>query len=450
MTIPSPYLNSDKKSFAAESCLVRWPKILTGAIDDVHRTVMELDSEKESEKIEEGKSIISSVTKLKHELGKNAKLTPLEGSDRAIKEYNDALEALPEGQKSWLGAPWLYSECYMYQRLSTYFKNTKHWTSYDVFLRQKTETFHKSAGGVGELAARYQRLAGELKDISPDVLQILFNEFVDISLWGNATDLSLLTSISLEDIQSLQGAAARKKNEKNILVNDTDDIWKTISGTSGGRIDFVLDNSGFELLTDLAFALFLLDSKLADHVVLHPKNIPWFVSDVLPKDFDYLVAQLQQPGFFPDDHRESLDYLAERLIEYHSNNKLTIKTSDFWTSYCPFWEIKAGGINGGSEVHEFLKASKLVFYKGDLNHRKILGDVEWPRDTKFTTAIQSMADAGVKFATLRTIKADVVAGLPTGREEALEKEWLALGNDNKYGWAWSGKYAVIEYSSGQK
>lgn len=36
---------------------------------------------------------------------------------------------------------------------------------------------------------------------------LLFKEFIDISLWGNATDLSLLAgNVTLEDIKSVQGA----------------------------------------------------------------------------------------------------------------------------------------------------------------------------------------------------------------------------------------------------
>ena len=39
--------------------------------------------------------------------------------------------------------------------------------------------------------------------------KILFMEMCEICLWGNATDLSLLTSLSYDDIQKLQGSEAR-------------------------------------------------------------------------------------------------------------------------------------------------------------------------------------------------------------------------------------------------
>ena len=50
-----------------------------------------------------------------------------------------------------------------------------------------------------------------------EVLHLLFKEFIDISLWGNATDLSLLAgNVTLEDIKSVQGAEVRKRMKKNI------------------------------------------------------------------------------------------------------------------------------------------------------------------------------------------------------------------------------------------
>lgn len=36
-------------------------------------------------------------------------------------------------------------------------------------------------------------------------------------------------------------------------------------------------------------------------VVLHPKNLPWFVSDVLPTDFTNTLSHLLDPSFFDCD-----------------------------------------------------------------------------------------------------------------------------------------------------
>ena len=52
-----------------------------------------------------------------------------------------------------------------------------------------------------------------------------------------------------EDIKRLQstGGDALAATEKNILGNNLTDLWEVVSTLEGGRIDFVLDNAGFEL-----------------------------------------------------------------------------------------------------------------------------------------------------------------------------------------------------------
>lgn len=55
-------------------------------------------------------------------------------------------------------------------------------------------------------------------------------------------------------------------------------------------IDVILDNSGMELYTDLVLADFLLAAGLAQHVRLHGKALPWFVSDVMTQDLDAMMG----------------------------------------------------------------------------------------------------------------------------------------------------------------
>lgn len=58
-----------------------------------------------------------------------------------------------------------------------------------------------------------------------------------------------------EDIKKLQstGGEALAATEKNILGNDIEEVWNTVSNLKGGRIDFVLDNAGFELYCDMVY-----------------------------------------------------------------------------------------------------------------------------------------------------------------------------------------------------
>lgn len=66
-----------------------------------------------------------------------------------------------------------------------------------------------------------------------------------------------------EDIKKLQstGGEALAATEKNILGNDIEEVWNIVSGLKGGRIDFVLDNAGFELYCDMVYGALSFSSS---------------------------------------------------------------------------------------------------------------------------------------------------------------------------------------------
>lgn len=284
----------------------------------------------------------------------------------------------------------------------------------------------------------------------------------EISLWGNATDLSLLTSLTYDDIQKLQGAEARKKAEKNILVNNLPAVYAVLSaaqksGKKDRRIDIVLDNAGFELYADLALAGYLLHSGLATEIVLHPKNMPWFVSDVVPADFGNLLNTLNNPASSfaadPDSHDPppalaltekhtvDLQFLFAHWAGLHAEGKLRLQSNEFWTMPGGYWRLPATA----PELWEDLKGAELVIYKGDLNYRKLTGDAAWDPTAPFEEAIGPLGgNSGVRTLALRTCKADVVVGLPQGKDEELRE------GDVQRKWAWSGKWAVAQFWDGKK
>ena len=123
--------------------------------------------------------------------------------------------------------------------MNSLFTTSKHWKSYDVFARQKISTFKSSRLALLELAARYKDLNQELESSTPhqnkapeqveEAEKLLFMEMCEICLWGNATDLSLLTSLTYEDIQKLQGTEARKASEENVVINDLPAAFDTLN-----------------------------------------------------------------------------------------------------------------------------------------------------------------------------------------------------------------------------
>lgn len=262
-------------------------------------------------------------------------------------------------------------------------------------------TFKSSRPAVLELAARYRELAQEAESgtsshgKSPEEIEqaerLLFSEMCEICLWGNATDLSLLTSLTYEDIQKLQGSQARKASQSNIIVNDLDAAFATMQKARHDkkdgerRVDIVLDNSGFELFVDLILAGYLLSAGLATTIVLHPKRLPWFVSDVTPKDFSDLLNSMADPQAFytaaddtgktypplSDEEVSNVKFLFEQWSQFHQDGKLIIRPHSFWTTQGCYWRMP----HVAPELFEDLKESELVLFKGDLNYRKLTNDV---------------------------------------------------------------------------
>lgn len=291
------------------------------------------------------------------------------------------------------------------RRISSIFKQTNKWKTYDLFARQKISTFKSSRPAVLELAARYKDIVTELEskhtikgantqEELEEAEKILFTEMAEICLWGNATDLSLLTNLSYEDIQKLQGSEARKSSEKNILVNDLGKAFSVLtkaqkSGQKERRVDIVLDNAGFELFVDLILAGYLIAAGLATTIVLHPKSIPWFVSDVLPQDFAELLGALADPqGFYStlseedkhagktvaplsDAETASLKFLFDHWSRIYAEGQLVLRPNNFWTAGGSYWRLP----KTSPSLHEDLKESELVIFKGDLNYRKLTADV---------------------------------------------------------------------------
>lgn len=219
----------------------------------------------------------------------------------------------------------------------------------------------------------------------------------EICLWGNATDLSLLTTLSYDDIQKLQGSEARRAAEANILVDDLDAAFDALVAAKRAksgpaerrRVDIVLDNAGFELFVDLILAGYLLEAGFATEIVLHPKEIPWFVSDVVPADFAALLNALANPKAFyetpsdeetlqdkkpePLSEREATDmaFLFSKWTELYAEGKILLRPNSFWTQGGSYWRLPAHC----PFLFDELKSSELVIFKGDLNYRKLTGDV---------------------------------------------------------------------------
>lgn len=424
---------------AEETARIRWPRILNDMVDDVQETMQEECTS--STKAEEGAGLIQELKTLKDDIVGDMPLTELSGtSSPDLRWFNDYIRS--SGRISWLDAPWLFAECYLYRRVHSLFLETNYWKTHDVFERQKKSTFVKSQVAVTELSLRYAKTVVNLEycDLNSAEQFSLFSEMAQVALWGNATDLSLLTHLSLEELQSLQGRETIRQSQRNIVDNDFQEVWSYLNSmeyvSSGRQVDIVLDNSGFELFTDLVFAAYLLERRIANQIRLHVKDFPWFVSDATRSDVEWLLNALSAAEYFPT--RAGIDVLLSRLVGFFRDGKIDIISNWFWTSGSSYHEMR----KRAPALLTDLKARDLVIFKGDLHYRKLTNDALWPYLTSFQQALGPLADeTGLRVFSLRTNKADVCVGLES--EEQLNELDAACPDG---AWVRNGKYAVASFN----
>jgi hypothetical protein len=304
----------------------------------------------------------------------------------------------------------------------------------------------KSRVAVEELASRYVQILADTRLLQyqskEEAKKLLFIEMTEIALWGNATDLSLLANLTLEDLQKLQGREAIQKSQRNIVDNDIDDVWSYFQRTAGQasrQIDIVLDNAGFEFFTDVLYAAYLLDAGISTSVRLHTKEFPWFVSDVISSDVESLFGHLDSSECFPC--RENLNQLVPRLRKFFQSGAITTTSDPFWTTPFSFHELPSKA----PTLFKELQKSYLVIFKGDLNYRKLTRDGMWPHTTPYEEALGPLGKhSGVKILSLRTNKSDVCVGVPTQSK-------VDVLNEEAPGGAWvrNGKYAVVSFNEGR-
>ncbi|XP_037293136.1 damage-control phosphatase ARMT1 isoform X2 [Manduca sexta] len=218
--------------------------------------------------------------------------------------------------------------------------------------------------------------------------------------------------------------------------------------------DIVCDNSGYELFADLCLAHFLISQKIVQKIRFHVKKMPWFVSDVTPRDFKFVVdscakasfnrqlpsepkpeppegeapPEVEPPKFLTSD---KLKEIGEQWARYVEDGTFIVLCDDFWTYPHVYRDMKKYDYN----MYRKLQYAVAVLFKGDLNYRKLLGERNVNPTVGFEAALQGFMPAPV--IALRTVKADLICGLPKGKWELLTK------TDDK--WMQTGDYGVIQF-----
>lgn len=420
----------DVGSFAYLTIKDRTPKILTKVIDTLHRHKSEFFEKHGEEGVEAEKKAISLLSKLRNELQTDKPIIPL--VDKCVDtdtwnqylEYQRSLLNEGDGEPRWFFSPWLFVECYMYRRIHEAIMQSPPIHDFDVFKESKDENFFESQDSIDTLCTHLLQLK-TVTDLEENQIQDEFFKFLQISLWGNKCDLALSGGESSSQKANIINSL--KDLKPFILVNETESLWALLSKLKKTaepptvRVDIVLDNSGFELVTDLVFADFLLSSELATEIHFHGKLIPWFVSDVTVRDFEWIVERMK------GSHLESMSICGAGWEAYVRMGKWVYHDHVFWTLPHPFCAMP----QVAPDLYAELQKAGIVLFKGDLNYRKLMGDRKWKFTVPFHQALSGFHPAPL--CSIRTLKCELQVGLQPGQAEQLtasDPHWLTTG---KYG-----------------
>jgi hypothetical protein len=222
------------------------------------------------------------------------------------------------------------------------------------------------------------------------------------------------------------------KAHENLLHDDSARLaehCEKLRQKGGGNVDIIVDNAGFEMITDLALAQYLVESGIASCVTFQLKSHPTFVSDAMEKDLLEHVGHYASldPNQYPNARKSGEKwqlFLNEGKWKCHENN--------FWVQPYAMWDMT-------EPLRSDLKErSDLSIVKGDANFRRLLGDCKWDMTAPFEDVVGAYFPCPV--CALRTLKAEIGCGM-----DAKQIERAKNLDEN---WQTNGRFGVVLFGSG--
>jgi hypothetical protein len=375
--LPPVWSTADVGSFAQDTVKRRVPEILAGTRRRLGPVPAAVDA---------------ALDELDAEL-RGGRLRALREQTRDRAAWDAAVA--PHLGRGWLQIPWYFAESYFYRRVleaTGFFGGAL--AGRDPYASHKAEEWVPQEG---------PRRAAELLASAPAQPLPRLEALIHGSLWGNRADLSYNVA---RELGAFMGGS------DDLLVDDTAAVARHILATRG-PVAIIADNAGTECLMDLALADHLLAVGVPG-VELHLKDHPFFVSDTTVPDIGDALASLAGSG------RAETVALGQRLRAHLDGGRVRLGTHPFYTSSGFFPALP-------QDLHAQLAGFALVVVKGDANYRRLCSDARWAPETPFAGVV---ADFPAPLVALRTMKAEVVVGLPAGVAERLTGEdprWMVNG-----------------------
>jgi uncharacterized protein with ATP-grasp and redox domains len=345
-------------------------------------------------------SILAALEHLWLDLENDAPIPPLMLPTPDADEWQPALDA--HNGDTWQHSEWFFAETYLYRLVMQAVRFFE--TGRDPFAPKK------AAEVMSESLWQTLDRALETTALPP---RERITTLIAHSLWGNRIDLSFAAAL----------AHGQHVEADDLLVDDSE-LAAEFLLRQPRAVHFVVDNTGTELATDLAFIDGLLDG-IAGSVTIHLKAHPTFVSDAtLPDLLSFLeIAATERSG--------AAGAMAQRLQSGFHAGRLRFAPDFYWNSSRFLWDLPP-------RLARLFTPDTLVVVKGDANYRRMVGDALWQPDLPLA---QATAPFPAPLLALRTMKSDPVAGLHSGTTEKLDTEdadWRLDGRRGLIQCTWRG------------
>jgi Damage-control phosphatase ARMT1-like domain len=340
-------------------------------------------------------------------------------------EWTQILKPFIENKDTWLSAPWMVTEFYVYRRLMQaigYWRKDTPGFRYDPFIKQKRAGLTSSVGSAEPMLAKIPSLPKDAEGIKLAA---------GIALWGNKMDLSLwpadLESANVDVFSQVLASAAENllHDDSNILAAYCDKL----RADGGGNVDIIVDNAGFELVTDLALAQYLVQSGIAKCVTFQLKSHPTFVSDALEKD---LLETVEHYANLDKAEFPNAAAAGATWRDFIAKGQWLCVEDNFWVQAFSMWDMTE------PLRSDMAQRCDLAFVKGDANYRRLLGDRMWDYSAPFADVVGCYFPCPV--CALRTLKAEIGCGMEPDqvtRAKGLDDNWMV-----------NGRFGVVHFGDG--
>lgn len=266
-------------------------------------------------------------------------------------------------------------------------------------------------------------------------------EIIEKRKVGNLCDiLENITFLSLEsntnDLSQLRDRNRTRISGNRVHPNNLKDFTIYINSLNEDtNINYLVDNSGVEFFTDLAFAYILLTSiERIKKITLHINVLPIFVSDVIESDYEHMMTLVEK--YINDNFDEStgatLKNTIKEIKQKKANKEIEIVPNFIWNMPTPYKDLVEK-----NKTNVFTENNSLLIIKGDLNYRRLVEDKNWSYKDKIEKHTKYL-----KCPTLiiRSIKSDLVIDFGDNGKNKY-KRW------KKYDpyWRENGEYGVIRF-----